>query len=97
MSKEKHWSKAEVEKLRQLLEAKTPLEVTTAQLNRTVDAVKKCKRFGLEVVVTPPLLQQLLIIFQTNCRVSERLNCLSYGKKALETLMFWLRSLGESL
>lgn len=43
MSKEKHWSKAEVEKLRQLLEAKTPLEVTTAQLNRTVDAVKNVK------------------------------------------------------
>jgi len=51
MVKGKPWTKAEVEKLRKLLEAKESLEVIAAELHRTRGAVKKkCKRLGLEVV-----------------------------------------------
>ena len=51
MPKGKPWTKAEVEKLRSLVEHKQSWEVMAAQLKRTPDAVKKkCKRLGLEVV-----------------------------------------------
>lgn len=55
MPKGKPWSKAEVEKLRALLEAGKPWKVIAAELHRSVDAVKiKAERLGLKVVVAFP-------------------------------------------
>jgi aspartate aminotransferase-like enzyme len=50
--KGKPWSVDEEKQLRELVAAKTPMEVIAAKLGRCRDAVTiKCKRLGLEVVV----------------------------------------------
>lgn len=55
MPKGKPWTKAEVEKLRGLVEDKQSWEVIAAELHRSEGAIRqKCRRLGLEVVVNRP-------------------------------------------